>query len=135
MKIIERTRELGELLQADERYKNYHESKIKNDNDTVLQEMIGEFNLKRMNLNSEMSKTDKDTARIERLNDEITSLYGNIMANENMAAFSNAKDAFDTLLNQINTIITASANGENPKTCPAEIESCGGSCSSCSGCH
>jgi len=97
--------------------------------------MIGEFNLKRIELNTEMSKADKSTDKITELDGVIKSLYGNIMANQSMIDFTEAKNNMDSLLNQINTIITMSANGEDPKTCPAEIESCSGSCSSCSGCH
>ena len=45
MNVIEKTRELGELLQADERYVKYHETKKKNDEDKELQDMIGELSL------------------------------------------------------------------------------------------
>lgn len=137
MNIIETTRQLGKLIQQDERYKLYHETKAKNDEDEALQALIGEFNLKRVDLNTEMSKAEKNPEKLSRLDNEIKSLYGNIMANENMAAFNEAKKAMDDLLSQVNMVITMSANGEDPDTCPAEIpqSSCGGSCSSCSGCH
>ena len=39
------------------------------------------------------------------------------------------------VLDQINNIITASANGEDPETCPAVAHKCSGSCSTCGGCH
>lgn len=135
MDIIEKTRELGELLQADERFIKYHEAKKKNDEDTSLQEMIGEFNLKRIELNTEMSKPEKSAEKISELDGAIKSLYGNIMSNQSMIDFTDAKNKMDALLNQINTVITMSANGEDPKTCPAEVSSCSGSCSSCSGCN
>lgn len=137
MNTIDLTRELGKLIQQDERYKAYHKAKILNDADEALQSMIGEFNLKRVELNSEMSKAEKDSDKLARLDNEIKSLYGNIMANENMALFNQAKSAMDEMLSQINMVITMSANGEDPETCPVEIpqSSCGGSCSSCSGCH
>ena len=136
MNAIEKARELGAAIQADEKYINYHKAKELNDNDETLQEMIKEFNLKRVQLNSEMSKADKSQEKISELDSEIKSLYGNIMANENMNAFNTAKTEMDNLLAQVNMIITMSANGEDPMTCPAELpSSCSGSCSSCSGCH
>ena len=128
-------RELGKLIQQDERYAEYYRAKAANDADEELQQMIQEFNLKRMQLNSEMSKNDKDGALLSRLDDEIKVLYGNIMANGNMTAFNSAKDAMDSMLSQINMIITYSANGEDPATCPSEQVSCGGDCGSCGGCH
>ena len=135
MTVIEMARELGKLIQQDERYAEYYRAKAATDADEELQQMIQEFNLKRMQLNSEMSKNDKDGALLSRLDDEIKVLYGNIMANGNMTAFNSAKDAMDSMLSQINMIITYSANGEDPATCPSEQVSCGGDCGSCGGCH
>ena len=135
MNVIEKARELGVVIQSDERYAKYQEAKKNNDNDEVLQNNINEFNLKRVQLNSEMSKSEKDQEKLSELDKEIESLYGEIMANKNMAAFNEAKNEMDKLLQQINMVITMSANGEDPLTCPIETSSCSGSCSSCSGCN
>ncbi len=137
MDAIEMAREVGKLIQQDDRYTNYYKAKEANDADEDLQKMIGDFNLLRVKLNTEVSKSDKSSEDIAALDNEIKSLYGNIMANENMAAYNNAKDAMDDLLGQVNMIITLSANGEDPATCPSvqPQSSCGGSCSSCSGCN
>ena len=133
MDVIQMTRELGKLIQADERYSAYQNAKDVNDKDEKLQELIGKFNIKRVELNTEMSKDDKDTEKLKALDEDIKNLYGDIMINPSMIAFNNAKNAMDDMLAQINTIITSSANGEDPETCPTS--SCTGSCSSCSGCH
>lgn len=135
MDIIKSTRELGKLLQQDERYINYHSAREKNDNDETLQRLIGDFNLKRLDLNTEMSKVDRNSERLTALDNEIKELHAQIMSNENMVAFNNAKNAMDEMLSQINNIITMSANGEDPETCPANPANCSGGCSSCSGCH
>ena len=135
MNVIDKARELGVALQADERYAKYQQAKTSNDNDEELQKMIQEFNMKRVQLNTEMSKAEKNQEKLSELDSEIKSLYGNIMANENMAAFNDAKTAMDEFLSQINMVITMSANGEDPATCPVEQPSCGGSCSTCGGCH
>lgn len=135
MDIITKARELGKLIQQDERYAAYYKAKDVYDNDDKLQQLIQEFNLKRMQLNSEMSKSEKNGELLNKLDDEIKSLYGTIMAVDSMDAFNKAKDAMDGLLSQINMIITYSANGEDPDTCPYEQPSCGGNCGSCGGCH
>lgn len=136
MNVIEFTRELGKIIQQDERYAAYHQAKDKNDRDEALQKMIGEFNMKRMELNMELSKENRDADRLKELDGEIKEIYKEIMENENMNAFNDAKNAMDEMLNQINMIITASANGEDPATCTTEMpHSCSGSCSSCGGCH
>lgn len=137
MKVIDKARELGVLIQQDERYSAYYAAKEANDKDENLQNMINEFNMKRMQLNAEVSKEEKNEERLSELDDAIKSLYGTIMANENMVRYNKAKSDMDSLLNQINMIITYSANGEDPLTCPCEEDSvnCGGDCSACAGCH
>lgn len=134
MTIIEKARELGKMLQQDERYIAYNLAKDANDADEDLQQMINDFNLLRMNLNAEMSKTDKNSKKIASLDVKIKERYREIMENENMINFTKAQNAMNGLLGQINNIITYSANGEDPMTCPAESASCSGSCAECGGC-
>lgn len=134
MNVIDKARELGKMIQEDERYAIYCKAKEANDNDEKLQQMIGEFQNKRMELNVEMSKDDRSAERLTALDNDIKNLYGEIMANENMAAYNEAKNAMDDMLNRINMVITYSANGEDPMTCPTEQQGCSGSCSTCGGC-
>lgn len=136
MTVIELARELGKALQEDERYKKYQEAKEKNDKDVELQNMIGDFNVKRMQLNQEMQKEEKDAEAMQKLDGELKEIYTKIMANPNMAEFNTAQGAVDKLLNSVNFIISMATNGEDPMTCPEEQPaSCGGSCSTCGGCH
>ncbi len=135
MDVISLSRELGAAIQADPRYSRYLEAKDLNDKDEELQKLISEFNLGRMQLNQEMSKKEnKSEDKIAELNQKIRALYGQIMTNKNMSAYNEAKGEMDRMLDQINNIITLSANGEDPYTCPAEHQ-CTGSCSTCGGCH
>lgn len=136
MTVIEMARELGKALQEDERYKKYQEAKIKNDKDVELQNMIGDFNVKRMQLNQEMQKKEKDADAMKRLDGELKDVYNRIMANPNMVEFTAAQEKVEKLINSVNFIISMAANGEDPMTCPEEQPaSCGGSCSTCGGCH
>ncbi|MBQ7131524.1 MAG: YlbF family regulator [Oscillospiraceae bacterium] len=135
MDVIEKARELGALIQEDARYINYCACRDANDADANLQQLIGDFNLLRLNLNNQMSGENRDMDKLKEIDAQIKEKYNEIMANENMIAYNNAKDKLDEMLNMINNIITASANGEDPKTCDAQPSGCTGSCSSCSGCH
>lgn len=135
MDTISMARELGKLIQADARYDAYVKAKEANDKDEELQKLINEFTAKRYELNMEMSKTDKDADRLKELDGVIKNIYGEIMVNPNMAEFNKAKNAMDGMLAEINNIITASANGEDPETCPSQPSGCSGSCSTCGGCH
>ena len=134
MDFITEVRALGKKLQEDERYKAYHLAKAANDEDEMLQNLIGEFNLTRNDLNNEMNKEEKDAERIAQLDTKMKEIYNQVMANENMKAFNDAKKAMDELMNQINTILTYAANGDDPEAIDLEA-ACSGNCSGCAGCH
>ena len=135
MDIIEMTRELGKALQADDRYIAYTLAKQANDDDEQLQNLINAFNLKRMQLQMESSKEEKDTEKIQELEDVIRSSYQAIMENPKMVVYQSAKEGLDELLNQINTVISMSANGFDPDEINLEAAACSGNCASCGGCH
>ena len=99
-----------------------------------LQGMIGDFNLKKLSLNAEVQKEEKDPAKLAALNEEVRSIYARIMAHPTMMAYNTTKEELDRILNFIQQIIVYSANGEDPATIQEET-SCGGDCSGCSGCH
>ena len=98
MDVIKMARELGKLIQQDQRYDAYQSAKEKNDKDEELQRLIGDFNNKRLELNMEMSKTDKNDDRLKELDGVIKNLYGEIMVNPSMAEFNKAKNAMDLSL-------------------------------------
>lgn len=136
MDIIQLTRDLGKEIQKDERYLNMQLAKQNSDEDKELQNMIGEFNLKRMAINNEAQKEEQDTVKMQALNQEFRALYAKIMQNPNMVAYNTAKEAMDALLQRISAIIGQCADGEDPETADyVEQSSCGGDCSGCSGCH
>lgn len=137
MDVIQATRELGKAIQNDERFKNYVEAKEANDKDQTLQQLIGEFNLKRENLQLEANKPEgtRDDAKVQRFNKELQECYEKVMANPNMANFAVQKNALDNLLQQVQGIIGLCCEGEDPDTCQYRVSSCTSDCSTCGGCH
>ncbi len=136
MDIIEMTRQLGHAIQEDERYVAYNAARLASDNDDKLQQLIGEFNLKRLAISNEAGTANPDNEKMQALNNELRTVYAEIMSNEHMKAYDNAKSALDELLQRVNAIISQSAEGENPDTADFDASaSCGGNCSSCGGCH
>lgn len=135
MNVMELTRQLGAAIQEEDTYIRYQMARQANDEDEELQGKIGEFNLLRMSLSNELSKSDdeKSQSKVEELNKSLQEMYGQIMQNPNMAAYNAAKEAMDQLLNRVNSILMLCVNGEDPATC--EPSECTGSCSSCGGCH
>lgn len=134
MDIIKLARDLGAELQKDDTYTAHAVAKAAADSDEKLQEMIGDFNLKKIALGQEIQKADKDEAKVTALNSEVKELYSVIMQNPCMLAYNTTKGEMDKMLNFIQQIIVYAANGEDPYTVE-EDTGCSGSCSSCSGCH
>ena len=133
MDIIEMTRELGKALQQDERFIAYQFATQANDQDQELQNLISEFEGMRKELNYEITKDDKDTDRIKELDEGIKGHYQKIMQNPRMIVFTAAQKSLESLVTNINQIITMCANGEDPDTCEPS-SGCTGSCSTCGGC-
>ena len=132
--IILTTKTLGKQIQANESYIAMNKAREAVDASDELQQQIQEFTMLKMTLNQELSKEPRDDAKVASLDEQIRSLHKTVTENPVMLAYNDAKLAFDTVVDMVNKILSASLNGQDPETAD-QIESCGGSCSSCSGCH
>ena len=135
MTVIEAARILGEAIQNDERFLRYAKAKLANDKNDNLQELIGKFNVVRMNLDEVMTAKQRDEAKVQELNEQLRSVYTEIMSDGGMVEYNASKVDLDTLLNDVNSIIMQCVDGADPKTVEPEVHSCTGSCESCGGCH
>lgn len=134
--LMEMAKELGRALQQDERYLAFRRASEENDKDEALQNLIGEFNLKRLDLGNEEDKAEPDADRVKRLGEEVRELYSQIMAHDSMRQYQAARGVFEQLLDGINRVIAYSAAGQDPDSFdPAAAASCGGDCAGCAGCH
>ena len=134
MDVIEQVRILGKAIQQDERFIRYTKARLENDNNKELQASIGEFNIVRMELDREMQSETKDDDKVKELNEKLRTIYGDIMASPAMVEYNTAKVAVDEMVNEINTVISKTLDGEVPETCETTA-ACTGSCSTCGGCH
>ena len=134
MDIIAHAREIGRLIQADERYIALQLAQQASDQDGDLQHLIGEFNLKRLAISNENENETPDTEKLQKYNRELREVYAQIMSNENMKAYEKAKHELDALVQRVQAIILKSVDGEDPDTADYP-ESCSGNCASCGGCH
>ncbi len=134
--LVEMAIDLGCQLQEDSRYLALRAAQQAADEDEQLQKLIGEFNLKRMAINAEEQKAEKeqDAEKLRTLNTALRSVYADIMQNEHMIAYNEAKEPFDALVQKINTAIALAAQGQDPASA-AEESGCTGNCGSCGGCH
>lgn len=119
---------LGEAIQASKEYKEYEEAKTKYETDEDLQKLIGDFNMAKMNVMTEMQKgDDKDEAKLTAHQTKMREIYSEIFKNELMTDFNTKKSELEAVVNEVYGIINFYVTGEDP--------SCTHDCSTCGGCH
>ena len=123
--IIEKTRELGEMIQASEEMKNVKNMEILQENDDKAQELLKEFNMQRMNLARDMqsNKISREEA-IKKNNEAFDDM---LSKSETIKKYIEAKKEFDALVNQVNQILNFYITGQDPNGTH--------DCSTCGGCH
>lgn len=135
MDCIDLFKKAAAAMQTDPRYLELDAARRANDMDEELQNLIGEFNLARLDLNNETDKMERDDDRINELNQRVNALYSQIMASEGMVRYNTAKAECETMVSHIDAIINTAMNGGDPMTVRQPSGGCTGSCASCGGCH
>lgn len=138
MDLVAKTRELGAMLQQDERYLRLAKAQAANEADDALNELIAKIQLIQMSFQHEASKEDRDEAKLQEYDKEFGELYAQIMDNANMKEYEAARAEVDELMTYLTGILGMCLQGADPATCEppkAEEHECGGECSSCGGCH
>ena len=125
MTIFEKTRELGQMIQDSDEMKAFKEAEANQQNDEATQEAMKEFNLNRLNLARDMhnGKLSRDEA-VEKNNKAFEELCEKAPL---IKEYVDAKEKFDSMVNQINTIINFYITGSTGE--------CTHDCSTCGGCH
>ncbi len=135
MEILDITRQLCKAIQENDIYKEFALAKKTNDEDKELQDLIGEFNIIRMNMNKEMSSPEKNEEKIQEYNTQLQDCYKKVMQNESMQNYNQAKTALDGIVGKVNLLINMCIDGADPETVEIPDASCSGSCSTCGGCN
>lgn len=135
MDCIDLFKKAAMALQTDPRYLELDSARRENDMDQELQNLIGEFNLARLDLNNETSKSTTNHERVAELNKKVNDLYSQIMSSEGMVRYNAAKSECEALINHIDAIINTAMNGGDPMTVNPPQSGCTGSCATCGGCH
>lgn len=136
MDIIEMTRELAKKLQQEDAYILLNTTQKAVEDDDALQEAIADFNMKRYELTQEVTKKDRDDAKVDELDKTVREMYDEITNNEKMVAYNNAQDEFNDMFEYVLHILQMAATGDDPDSIekPEQGGGCSGDCSSCGGC-
>lgn len=138
MDVITAARALGKEIQKDARYIAFEEARKANEADIELNGMIGKLNLIQLSYQNESTKDEPDKEKLDSMDKEFKDVYGQIMLNDNMRNYEEAKAGVDEMMNYLIQILSLCVNGEDPDTCEPqdpEEEGCTGNCSGCSGCN
>lgn len=136
MTVDEAVRSLGKAIQEDCRYKRYVNAKKSNDENAQLQQDIGEFQLERMNYQRESEREEPDTEKLKKWEEELDKKYNAIIETAGMKEFQASKMEIDSMMSEVDAIITLCLNGEDPETCHPSLGGCSGNCAGCSsGCN
>ena len=119
MDCIDLFKKAAAAMQTDPRYLELDAARRENDNDQELQGLIGEFNLKRLDLNNESAKPEPDAAHVADLNQQVNDLYTQIMSSEGMVRYNTAKKECEAMVSHIDAIINTAMNGGDPMTVQA----------------
>ena len=123
--ILEKTRELGKLMQNSEEMKKVKEAEAAQSLDEAAQELLKEFNLNRMNLARDMQ--NGNITREEAIEKNNKAFDEVLEKSETIKKFIEAKNEFDAVINQMNQILNFYITGQDPN--------CTHDCSTCGGCH
>ena len=135
MDCIDLFKKAAVAMQTDPRYLELDAARRENDMDEELQNLIGEFNLARLDLNNEATKPEPDTARTAELNKRVNDLYSQIMSSEGMVRYNTPTAGCEARATPIHATNNTARNGGAPMTATPPAGGCSGSCASCSGCH
>jgi cell fate (sporulation/competence/biofilm development) regulator YlbF (YheA/YmcA/DUF963 family) len=126
-RILSKTRELGDMIQQSEIYKNYQLAKADVENDEEVQQMISQYNLMRSDLYELMRDENASDEEREALDAKIKDLSDEIMSKEVMVNFNFHDNRFGEMVDRVNKIMQFYISGEGACS-PSQ-------CGSCQGCH
>lgn len=127
--IIEKAKELGKLLSDSAQAKEFNAAKTAYDQDSEIQELIGQFNIHKMSMAALSKQENPDEVRISEHEDKLRDVYDKIMESELMTQYQLKSQAVEKLISEINNILNFYIFGEEAQG------SCSGNCAGCNGCN
>ena len=129
--VFQKTRELGQALIESEAFQAMKAAEEKAAENREAAEMMQKYIDARTQIQELLSQENPDSAVLKRLSDEMDQTQSALNAMEDIVAMNEARAAFSELINQVHQVLQFIVPGRMPE----ENGGCGGSCSSCAGCH
>lgn len=106
MTVMDKAKELGEAIIADGRFKNYEAAKEAHDRDEALQEKIMKFEAAREEVIAANTEEPRDDAKVKEISERLNALYDEITKNQTMTNFLSAKEAVESMVQEVYNLLT-----------------------------
>ncbi len=131
--ILEKARELGQLIAASEEYKNLNQEENKASANPELSDLFAQYADLRDQIAEKELSDDTDEAELDAMEDQADALQSQISHHASMVDANIARLNFNRMMDRVNRALQAQITGEDEF---AQEEGCGssGGCAGCSGC-
>lgn len=124
--IFEKARELGEAIMESEEFKELKKTETEQENDEEALRLLKEYNDVRKKLADEVRNGSVSEEQMSKIREELEEAYSKITTNDHITAYINAQRKFQSVIDQMNSIISFHITGKIPGGCSGSCESCGG---------
>ena len=128
MDIIEKAKELGQMIADSEEFANMKKAEAAQTNDEKARQLIKLYNDQRRQAVAKMKNESIDPETMKALQKELQDEFDMLYQNENIKAYIEAKKDFEQLMQSVNSVISFYVTGEEKADCSS------GGCGSCGGC-
>lgn len=128
MDILDMARELGKTIAESELMAAVKNAEEAQNNDETAQQLIGEYNLKRIQLAQKAQKENLTKEEMEDIRTQLSAEFDKLMENEKINRYVTARKELDAVMEQVNNIISFYVTGQTHSGCSSD-------CSTCGGCH
>ena len=125
--VLTKARELGEAIVNSEEFKALKKAEEIQENNPEAMKLLMDYNNERRTLAEEITKGDVSAERMEEIRKTLEESFEKVMTNPDIAAYNEAQQKFEAIVNQMNAILTFYMTGEISA-------GCSGNCSGCSSC-
>ena len=129
MDVLEKARELGEMLADSEEYKRMKAAEVAKNADETALSMLADYNRKANEFAAKIRTSEPTKEELEEYRDSLGKAFAELDANAVVHEFLESSKAFDDMMKNINSIIAFYVVPEK------QGGSCSGDCSSCGGCN
>ncbi len=128
MTIEELAAELGKKIKEDARIQAMNKARDEYETNEQIHAYMNEYSAQQEAIQAEAAKDNPDSILIAKMQGRVDELYKLIINNEIFTRLSEAQEAVNELMENVNNIITFNITGELP-SCTHDCSSCGGGCS------